>query len=298
MTMVSYAQNREDVVLARAFLPEHVGFYVDVGASDPVVDSVTKHFYDRGWRGVNVEPATIGLKALTAARPDDVNLGVGLGASPGEATFYELPLQMTGCSTFSDEIADQYRGDGWDTTTRTVAISTLAALCEEHVGELTIDFLKLDVEGDEAEVLAGADFEHFRPRILVIEATMPGTSIPSHERWEPRVLSAGYRLTLFDGLNRFYVREEDADLAPVLSIPANVLDDYIAYPCLVWREEAAAARSETRDVRDRAAFELAATRKELAHSQALLRDARAELTATREALLGAVADRPTSGAAA
>ncbi len=56
MPMVSYAQNGEDVVLARVFGDRRAGFYVDVGAGHPVVDSVTKHFYDLGWRGINVEP--------------------------------------------------------------------------------------------------------------------------------------------------------------------------------------------------------------------------------------------------
>ena len=56
MTMISYAQNAEDVLLNRAFAGRGDGFWIDVGASDPVVNSVTKHFSDHGWRGINVEP--------------------------------------------------------------------------------------------------------------------------------------------------------------------------------------------------------------------------------------------------
>jgi uncharacterized membrane protein len=54
--ILSYAQNGEDVVLSRAFADQEFGFYVDVGACHPVEDSVTLHFYERGWQGVNVEP--------------------------------------------------------------------------------------------------------------------------------------------------------------------------------------------------------------------------------------------------
>ncbi len=54
--MISYAQNQEDVLLNRVFQGLSDGFYIDVGANDPVVDSVTKLFYDRGWTGINVEP--------------------------------------------------------------------------------------------------------------------------------------------------------------------------------------------------------------------------------------------------
>jgi FkbM family methyltransferase len=291
MAMISYAQNGEDVVIARAFGPEHNGFYIDVGASDPVVDSVTKHFSDHGWSGINVEPAAPAVAMLREQRPRDTNLELGIGTAPGQLTFYELPSEMIGCSTFSRELADEYASSGWEIEIRTVEVATLAAVCEEHVGERTIDFMKIDVEGDEKAVLEGADFERFRPRVLVVEATRPGTTVQSHELWEGDVLAAGYRFTLFDGINRFYVRDEDRDLIPVLSAPANVLDDFLPYQTVVWREQAeqsaaALALKEAelalqKDVEQ--ALEL--TRGELARSQAALRDARAELKAVRGALV-------------
>lgn len=273
MTFISYAQNAEDVVLARAFEPDHVGFYIDVGASDPVVDSVTKHFYDQGWRGINVEPAALALAELRRARPNDVNLGVGVGAEPGELSFYELPREMTGCSSFSPQLAEEYRREGWEPTPRTVEMMTLAALCAEHSAGKQIDFLKIDVEGNEADAIAGADLTRFRPRILVVEATVPGTRTPAHQRWEPAVLGNGYRFVLFDGLNRFYVREEDSHLADVLSAPANTFDDYIPYRCEQWRADAL-----------RLERDLGHNREQLRASQARLRDARTELETARRAL--------------
>jgi FkbM family methyltransferase len=318
MTMISYAQNGEDVVLDRVFHRGQFGFYIDVGASDPVVDSVTKHFYDRGWSGINVEPARLALKALQASRPRDLNLGLGMGAEPGDITFYELPQQMTGCSTFSSELANEYRGSGWEFAERTVSVTTLAAVCEAHVRNRVIDFLKIDVEGDEAAVLGGADFRRFRPRVLVVEATVPGTRIPAHEAWEPVVLEARYTPVLFDGLNRFYVREEDEDLAGALSSPANVFDDYVSYRSSQWRADAeqlpgtraalthAAARASELDAAlaravarsSRLDVALAQTRAELAKSQAMLRDARLELAATRTALLETLPAGGLSGPAA
>lgn len=299
MTLVSYAQNGEDVVLARAFPGRDRGFYVDVGASDPDVDSVTRHFYDRGWCGINVEPAALTLDALRAARPRDVNLGVGVSTRPGERVFHELPREMTGCSTFSDELADGYRQHGWETRSRTVDVTTLAALCEQYATYETIDFLKIDVEGGEADVLAGADFERFRPRVLIVEATQPGTRIPSHHAWEPLVINARYRLALFDGLNRFYAREEDEELVKLLSAPANVLDDYVQCRWAQCQDRArvlevelqAAQRAADASGADAAASRSAldATRDALASSQASLRDARAELAATRAALIAQLA---------
>jgi FkbM family methyltransferase len=284
MAMISYAQNGEDVVIARAFTPEHNGFYIDVGASDPIVDSVTKHFYDHGWSGINVEPAAPVVATLRGQRPRDTNLELGIGAAPGQLTFYELPPQMVGCSTFSRELADEYEKSGWDVETRTVEVTTLAAVCEEHVGERPIDFLKIDVEGDEAAVLEGADFERFRPRILIVEATRPGTTILSYQAWEGGVLEAGYQFVLFDGVNRFYVRDEDAGLAAALSAPANVLDDFLPYRSAVWRDQADQRGAElVRNAEVEVALDR--TRGELFRSQAALRDARAELNAVRTALV-------------
>ena len=84
---VSYAQNQEDVVLNRALHPDdRGGFWVDIGAGDPVLDSVTAAFAERGWRGVNVEPLPREHERLCAARP----------AEPA------LRLHLQGCSSITN----------------------------------------------------------------------------------------------------------------------------------------------------------------------------------------------------
>ena len=299
MTFISYAQNGEDVVLARAFDPDHTGFYIDIGASDPVVDSVTKHFYDRGWNGINVEPASLVASELRTARPRDLTLELAIGSQSGKQLFYELPREMTGCSTFSESLAERYRGEGYEVIAHEVSLKTLAQLCEEHTAGRSIDFLKVDVEGAEAEVLAGADFSRFRPRIVLVEATLPGTSVATYDTWEGLLLRAGYEFVLFDGLNRFYVREEDRALAAPLSAPANVLDDYLPHRYAIWRSDLGQARSDLGQARsdleqarsNASALEaaLTLTRQELARSQGVFRDARTELDAARAALRSTLA---------
>ncbi len=226
MTMVSYAQNGEDVLLARLFPTGLRGFYIDVGAHLPVMGSVTKHFYDQGWHGINVEPAAEPFAALCEARPRDVNLGVGLSDKPGTLTFFESG--GTGCSTFSPDAAGHQRDSGIPYAEREVEVLTLAQVCEDHV-EGEIDFLSIDVEGLEGRVLLGADWKRWRPRVVLVEATEPLTTVSSHEGWEPTLLDADYLFAAFDGLNRWYVRIEDAQLLDALRTPANVLDDYIPY---------------------------------------------------------------------
>ncbi len=229
MPMTSYAQNHEDVLLARLFPRGLTGFYVDVGANDPIKNSITKHFYDQGWRGVNIEPASDPFKRLAEARPRDVNLNVGLSDHEGTLTLYEFPPDISAVSTFSEEQAEWHRDAGLASVGQPVTVTTLTRVLEEHVGEATVDFLSVDVEGHERQVLVGGDWKRFRPRVVVVESTQPATTIPTHDQWEDVLLDADYVFAAFDGLNRYYLRQEDAHLAPALATPVNVTDDYVPY---------------------------------------------------------------------
>ena len=220
---MSYAQQAEDVVLWRAFRDVTAGFYIDVGANHPVDDSVTKLFYDRGWHGINIEPQPSMFAALVDARQRDVNLNVAASDRAGRLVLHEVP-SASGLSTFDLTLACTYREMAdRDVVEREVEVVTLQSVVDEHA-PATVEFLKVDVEGHEEQTLRGIDLSRFRPRVIVIEATYP-------DRWEALVTAAGYRRTLHDGLNLFFVREEDHDeLGPRLSRPANVHDEYE-----VWR---------------------------------------------------------------
>ena len=78
--IISYAQNREDILLWRALRDLRKGFYIDVGAEDPTQDSVTRAFYERGWQGINVEPVQGHFDKLCTERPRDLTLQVAIGS--------------------------------------------------------------------------------------------------------------------------------------------------------------------------------------------------------------------------
>ena len=100
---VSYAQNYEDVILWRALKHIKNGFYVDCGAYDPNRDSVTRAFYERGWRGINIEPIATLLQKFVAERPQDINLSLALSDNSNGAQFFEVA--DTGLSTLLPDVA-------------------------------------------------------------------------------------------------------------------------------------------------------------------------------------------------
>jgi len=217
--MISSAQNLEDVMLARAFKHKTQGFYIDVGAMDPFAGSVTRYFYDLGWRGINIEPDPRFFSKLVEARPGDINLSVALSSSRGRKELYVL--ENIGMSTIIEE-----RTEGYRLLERcAIEVRTLADICEE-VSPAEIDFLKVDVEGAEADVLRGGDWLRFRPKILIVESTAPFSYEPTWQEWHPLLTLAGYQMVYEDGINRFYCREESAELAEAFQLPPNVLDHY------------------------------------------------------------------------
>lgn len=226
MTFISYAQNFEDVMLWRALRHIEHGFYVDVGAWSPDIDSVTRAFYERGWQGINIEPNPEFHSQLQERRPRDKNLRLAIGEREGALTMNFLG--NPGLSTLDDAIAIKHQQAGWSLDRQEVQVTTLAALWQQHVpAGQDVHFLKVDVEGFEDAVLRGNDWTKNRPWIVVVEATLPMSPVESYEAWEAILFAANYLFASADGLNRFYVASERAALLPTFKYPPNVFDDFI-----------------------------------------------------------------------
>jgi len=226
MTFISYAQNLEDVMLFRALKGVEQGFYIDVGALDPVIASVTKAFYERGWRGINLEPVGSWFQNLLADRPEDINLQIAAGSQSGNIRFFEV--RDTGFSTADPHYALRQALQGYQVREHQVPTKPLDVICSDcDVKE--VHFLKIDVEGAEADVLRGFSLTQIRPWIIVVEATEPDSQTPTHEEWENLLTNRGYEFVYFDGLNRYYVAEEHSSLKSAFSTPPNYFDAYIPY---------------------------------------------------------------------
>ncbi len=217
---ISYAQNREDIILEGFFPDIEKGFYIDVGANDPEDDSVTKRFYDRGWNGINIEPSPKLHKKLVEARPLDINVQVGIAKSKGKLKFREYTNH--GLSTFSTEIKKQYEKQPdtktADFTEHEVEVKPLSQVISEAAPE-SIHFMKVDVEGFEYEVLESNDWIKYRPEVICIEA--------NHiiKDWHPILKKADYELVFDDGLNEYFLAQESIKRKNYFNYPKLMLLD-------------------------------------------------------------------------
>jgi FkbM family methyltransferase len=201
-------------MLWRALKGIEKGWYVDVGANDPVEHSVTKAFYDRGWRGINIAPVRHWYDRLVVERPEDVNLNIAASEKLGPMQMHEVV--GTGLSTLDHEIAEAHRLKGqWQVREIMVECRSLDNILSAHPMS-DIHFLKVGVEGAEREVFASIDLRRTRPWIILSEIT--GIQI-----WDSLVAGRGYVPVYFDGLNRFYLAEETAALRAAFEAPPKYL---------------------------------------------------------------------------
>lgn len=222
---VSYAQNFEDVMLHRVFRSALDGFYIDVGAWHPDLDSVTKHFYSMGWTGINIEPSKSYLRLLKRRRRRDINLGVAIGSRAGNLDFIEVP--GSGVSSLGENAVERAKRYGFSSRRYKVPVVPLQAIFEHYCPSKPISFLKIDVEGSEKDVIESLDWKISRPVVVLVEAVDPDTRLPAWESWEPTLLNAGYRLVWFDGINRYYLRSESDELRKHFQVPPGLADGFI-----------------------------------------------------------------------
>jgi hypothetical protein len=143
-------------------------------------------------------------------RPRDTVVESLIGRENGSARLFVVDRLHT-LTTTIEAYADNARNFGAGVQPVTMPVMTLAELCASH-GVATIDFLKIDVEGAEADVIAGGDWRRYRPKVVLVEAIKPLSGEPAWDAWEGMLLAQGYRFVLFDTLNRFYVAEEHPDV--------------------------------------------------------------------------------------
>ncbi len=206
----SFSQKGEDLIIDRYFKNKRKGFYIDIGAYHPQINSNTKLFYDRGWNGINIEPNPARIELFQRFRKRDKNLNVGIGSSKGMATFYEL--DANGLSTFSKKEADSMLKLGHKLKNKMkIQMYKMQDIMKEYVRS-DIDFITIDTEALDLEVLKSNNWEKYRPKLLCIETIdfadlLTSTKDSSDRKREiSKYLSEkGYKEYFSNGLNTLYI---------------------------------------------------------------------------------------------
>ncbi len=198
----SFSQVHEDLIVDSILGYKKNGFYVDVGANHPSLLNNTKRFYDRGWRGVNIEPNPTMFNLLQNERKDDININMGVGNRTGKMNYYLLDPDVL--STFNPKAARKAissRGAVLKNE-QPIRISTLKDILGSLTIDRSIDFMSIDVEGFEKEVIAGGDWQHYRPRLILLEISQRGKELIKIMQ------GTNYRLVFANGINGIFVDNE------------------------------------------------------------------------------------------
>ncbi|MBY0340734.1 MAG: FkbM family methyltransferase [Rhodocyclaceae bacterium] len=165
----SYGQDGEDLILDRLLEGQAKGFYVDVGAHHPIRFSNTYLFYRRGWRGINIDAMPGAMRGFKRTRPRDINIERGVASSSGTLSYYRFnepalntfdPLEAARKNKPPYRILDQVD----------IEVERLDRLLERCLpAGQKIDFLSVDVEGKDLEVLESNNWAQFRPRFILAE---------------------------------------------------------------------------------------------------------------------------------
>jgi Methyltransferase FkbM domain/Dolichyl-phosphate-mannose-protein mannosyltransferase len=174
----SFSSSGADMVLRQLFHRKSNGFYVDIGAYDPIVGSNTYFFYLTGWRGINIDARPGSMAAFNKLRPRDVNLEIGIAEEAGEMTFHVISDDSS-MNSFSPEFLERLGVLSEVRRRIPLHVAPLRDVLSRHVPfGVEIDFFNVDAEGMDYQVLKSNDWERFRPRIVVVEDAGQHASSP------------------------------------------------------------------------------------------------------------------------
>lgn len=198
----SHAQNFEDVVLWNALRDVRRGRYVDIGAYDPLYDSVSAGFGARGWTGLSVDPLPGLSPRYKTQRPDTEFLQAAVSDRSG-------PLMLS----VVDGTGQSAIG-GPSQTRVAVPATSLARILDKasEYGAQEVHWLKIDVEGHEHNVIDSWGDQSARPWVMCVEWDRSDLdAVPDHPSWHAGLTLRGYELIRDDGINRFYCHENQPE---------------------------------------------------------------------------------------
>ncbi len=161
----------EDRILNYLFLRQTSGFYVDIGAFDPIDCSNTYLFYEKGWRGINIDARPGSMKEFEKLRPRDINLEAAIANREDSLTYYQMAESVNTMNTFSKDFLEELGMEDSIVNEIKIKTSKLSTILDQYLPKSTpIDFMSVDVEGMDLEVLKSNNWALYRPKVVLVES--------------------------------------------------------------------------------------------------------------------------------
>ena len=198
----------EDIFIRRFFKDKKKGFYVDIGCYHPVKGSLTYYLFKEGWNGLNVDLSKVSIDLFKISRPDDKNISAAITDFDGETEYYERgKINQQNSLTFDDN-NKKIKIKGYK-------LNTL--LSELKI--LNIDYLNIDVEGNEFKVLSSFDFKKFKPKLISIEQNIYNSERLFNEECHKMLITNGYFLASKIGVTCIYIDSKfEQSISSIMSI--------------------------------------------------------------------------------
>lgn len=165
---ISFSKSGEDIQLYK-LLGKSIGKYLDIGCFEPVTFSNTYHFYLRGWSGIVVDPNPELVDRFKSIRPNDIFINKGISHCQGFLKYYMLPKSMSSMNTFDYKFLTEKNLLDKIEKEINVPLVTIEDLVDEYKLYDKIDFMDIDVEGMDFQVLLSNNWDKFRPKLVMIE---------------------------------------------------------------------------------------------------------------------------------
>jgi FkbM family methyltransferase len=192
----SWSQEGEDQILRRIFERQEKGFYVDVGAHHPMRFSNTYLFYKRGWKGINIDAMPGSMESFLTHRPRDLNLELGIAAKEQKLDYYVF--NEPALNGFSRQLSENRSNSNTNYIIQEVIkvqVLPLSSVLDYHLPRgQHIDFMSVDVEGLDLEVLRSNDWSKYRPSFVLAEVLGSSLHEIGHSETGQLMSSVGYVL--------------------------------------------------------------------------------------------------------
>lgn len=194
---LSFSQEGEDRILHRMFEHQEQGFYVDVGAHHPQRFSNTYLFYLGGWRGINIDAMPGSMKLFKELRPEDINVEAAISNSPEILTYYMF--DEPALNGFSEEISVE-RDEATEykiIDKKPIKTKRFSEVLDQHLPQgQVIDFLSVDVEGLDYQVLSSNNWLKYKPKVILVEelSSMINSTVSSPNEIGSLLRDQGYEL--------------------------------------------------------------------------------------------------------